>query len=61
MLSSDELGMLKTAAKFEKNRTEADAFLKELKLCTAAALKKKSYKFAYRAYLVGFLCRARRF
>lgn len=40
MLSSDELGMLKTAAKFEKNRTEADAFLKELKLCTAAALKK---------------------
>ena len=40
MLSSDELGMLKTAAKFEKSRTEADAFLKELKLCTAAALKK---------------------
>lgn len=40
MLSSDELGMLKTSAKFEKNRTEADAFLKELKLCTAAALKK---------------------
>ena len=40
MLSSDELGMLKTAAKFEKNRTEAEAFLKELKLCTAAALKK---------------------
>ena len=40
MLSSDELGMLKTAAKFEKSRTEADAFLKELKLCTAAAIKK---------------------
>lgn len=40
MLSSDELGMLKTAAKFEKNRTEADAFLKELKLCTVAFLKK---------------------
>ena len=40
MLSSDELGMLKMAAKFEKNRTEADAFLKELKLCTVAFLKK---------------------
>lgn len=40
MLSSDELGMLKITAKFEKSRTEADAFLKELKLCTAAALKK---------------------
>lgn len=40
MLSSDELGMLKTTAEFEKSRTEADAFLKELRLCAAAALKK---------------------
>lgn len=40
LLASDELGMLKVTSRFEKNRVEADAFLRELKLAAASSLKK---------------------
>ena len=40
LLASDELGMLKMTSRFEKNRVEADAFLRELKLAAASSLKK---------------------
>ena len=40
LLASDEFGMLKMTSRFEKNRVEADAFLRELKLAAASSLKK---------------------
>lgn len=41
MLASDELNMLKLTYGFEKSRVEAGSFIKELKTCTAKAIRSK--------------------
>ena len=41
MLASDEYNMLKLTCGFEKSRVEAGNFIKELKACTAEAVKSK--------------------
>lgn len=48
MLKCDEFAMLNTACQFEKSRVDADLFIKDLKLYTAAELK-KNYKNVYSA------------
>lgn len=41
MLASDEFNMLKLTYGFEKSRVEAGSFIKELKTCTAKAIRSK--------------------
>lgn len=54
MLASDELGMLKLTYGFEKSRVEAGNFIKELKVCTANAIKNKRADIFTAKVLTGF-------
>lgn len=54
LLSGNEAEMLKITAQFEKSRVLADAFLKELKLCVAAELKKRLHSVSSAKLLAHF-------
>ncbi len=61
LLAPDEAEMLKITARFEKSRTEADLFLKELKLCVAREARKRASDVAAAKKLISFYGELSRF